>query len=396
MPLLLEGVRILAVSQFGAGPFASMMLAELGAEIIKIEDPSVGGDVSRSVPPYNLEGDSLYFQSFNRNKKSITLNLKSPEGQHIFHQLVQVSHAVFNNLRGDQVEKLGLDYASLRNVNPRVVCCSLSGFGTTGERAGEPGYDYLMQACTGYMSMTGDPNTPPATCGVSVIDHAAGFAAALGLVAALYSAEKTGVGRNVEVSLIDTAVSMLTYLAIWNLNKGFKPVRRPGSAHQTLVPVQTFQTQDGYIVLFCAKEKFWQELCVALGIPEMATGERFKDFAARHNNREETISAVQKILLTRTTSEWLRLLRGKVPCAPVNDLSQALSDPFLQERGMIVETEHPLFGKIRQASGPFKVSDAQVCHRRAPAMGEHTAQVLREYLGYDGQQIAALNKKRVV
>ncbi len=396
MPLLLEGVRVLAISQFGAGPFASMMLAELGAEIIKIEDPSVGGDVSRSVPPYNVEGDSLYFQSFNRNKKSVTLNLKSPEGQQIFHQLVQVSHAVFNNLRGDQVGKLGLDYASLQQVNPRIVCCSLSGFGTTGERASEPGYDYLMQALTGYMSMTGDPSTSPATCGVSVIDHAAGFAAALALVAALYSVEKTGVGRNVEVSLIDIAVSMLTYLAIWNLNKGFKPLRRPGSAHQTLVPVQTFQTQDGYLVLFCAKEKFWRELCVAMGVPEMASDERFKDFGARHKNREEAVAAVQRILLTKPTREWLRLLRGKVPCAPVNDLSQALSDPFLHERGMIVETDHPVFGRVKQVAGPFKVSDSQVCHRRAPAMGEHTARVLEDYLGYDEQQIEALSKKHIV
>ncbi len=396
MSLLLEGVRILAISQFGAGPFASMMLAELGAEIIKIEDPSAGGDVSRSVPPYNLEGDSLYFQSFNRNKKSLTLNLKSPEGRQIFHQLVRVSHAVFNNLRGDQVAKLGLDYASLEEVNPRIVCCSLSGFGNTGERASEPGYDYLMQAYTGYMSMTGDPSAPPATCGVSVIDHAAGFAAALGLVAALYSAEKTGVGRNVEVSLIDTAVSMLTYLAIWNLNKGFKPVRRPGSAHQTLVPVQTFRTQDGYIVLFCAKEKFWHELCVAMGVPEMASDDRFKDFAARHKNREETVAAVQNILLTKTTSQWLQILRGKVPCAPVNDLTQASGDPFLRERGMIVETQHPVFGKIKQVAGPFKVSDSQVCHRRAPTMGEDTAQVLRDYLGYDEQQIEALTRKRIV
>ncbi len=396
MSSLLEGVRILAISQFGAGPFASMMLAELGAEIIKIEDPSAGGDVSRSVPPYNLEGDSLYFQSFNRNKKSLTLNLKSPEGRQIFHQLVRVSHAVFNNLRGDQVTKLGLDYASLQEVNPRIVCCSLSGFGTTGERASEPGYDYLMQAYTGYMSMTGNPNAPPATCGVSVIDHAAGFAAALGLVAALYSVEKTGVGRNVEVSLIDTAVSMLTYLAIWNLNRDFKPVRRPGSAHQTLVPVQTFRTQDGYIVLFCAKEKFWQELCLAMGVAEMASDERFKDFAARHKNREETVAAVQNILLTKTTSEWLQILRGKVPCAPVNDLSQALRDPFLRERGMIVESQHPVFGKIKQVAGPFKVSGSQVRHRRAPTMGEDTAQVLKDYLGYDEQQIAALTRKRIV
>ncbi len=396
MPSPLEGVRVLAVSQFGAGPYATMMLAELGAEIIKIEDPSVGGDVSRSVPPYVSEADSLYFQSFNRNKKSLTLDLKSPEGKNIFRQLVRVSDAVFNNLRGDHVVKLGLDYESLRAVNPKIVCCSLVGFGTTGKRAGEPGYDYLMQACAGYMSLTGDPSGPPAVCGVSVIDHAAGFAAALGLVAALYSAKSTGAGRNVEISLFDTAVSMLTYLAIWNLNKGFVPTRHPGSAHQTLVPVQTFQTQDGYLVIFCAKEKFWQELCVLLGAPEMANDERFKTFAQRLKNRRLTTKRLEEILSQRSTHEWLELLRGKVPCAPVNTLSQALADPFLIERQMIIETEHPVFGKVKQVAGPFKLEAARERHRPAPRLGEHTGRILKDYLGYDEAEIEELKKRRVV
>ena len=191
MRLPLEGIRILAVSQFGAGPYATMVLAELGAEVIKVEDPSVGGDVSRTVPPHAIEHDSLYFQSFNRNKKSLTLNLKAREGREIIEKLAGMSHAVFNNLRGDQGPELGLDYSSLKHANPKIVCCSLTGFGTTGPQASEPGYDYLMQAYAGYMSLTGDPQGPPAACGVSVIDHAAGFAAALGLTAAVYAAEKT-------------------------------------------------------------------------------------------------------------------------------------------------------------------------------------------------------------
>jgi crotonobetainyl-CoA:carnitine CoA-transferase CaiB-like acyl-CoA transferase len=392
----LEGIRVLAISQFGAGPYATMMLAELGAEIIKIEDPSVGGDISRSVPPYVAENDSLYFQSFNRNKKSLTLNVKSPEGHSIFHRLVQISDALFNNLRGDQIAKLGLDYESLKQVNPKIVCCSLVGFGTTGTRSHEPGYDYLMQAYAGYMSLTGDPAGPPATCGVSVIDHAAGFAAALGLVAALYSARATGVGRNVEVSLLDTAVSMLTYLAVWNLNRDHVPVRHPGSAHQTLVPVQTFQTRDGHLVIFCAKEKFWQELCVALEIPEISADPRFKDFACRHENRQTVVATLQKIFSTRTTCEWMTRLQGKVPCAPVNDLPRALADPFLVEREMIVETEHPVFGRVKQVAGPIKVSDARTSHRPAPSLGEHTVQVLRECLGYSETEIAELKRKRIV
>lgn len=396
MSLPLEGITLLAVSQFGAGPYATMVLAELGAEVIKIEDPSTGGDVSRSVPPYTAEHDSLYFQSFNRNKKSMTLNLKSAEGKTIFHRLVKSSDAVFNNLRGDQVHELGLDYNSLEKVNPKIVCCSLVGFGRNGTRAKEPGYDYLMQAYAGYMGITGDPTGPPVACGVSVIDHAAGFAAALGLVAALYEANRSGCGRDVEVSLLDTAISMLTYLAIWNLNKGFVPVKRLGSAHQTLVPVQTFKTSDSYIVIFCAKERFWQNLCDVVGIPAMSTDERFCNFAQRQKNRDLAVSSLQNIFSTKSTEQWLELLRGKVPCAPVNNLDEALSDPWLLERKMIIETEHPVFGKIKQVSSPIRVSETTFEHQRAPQLGEHTEEILKRHLAYSDSEIDILKREGVL
>jgi crotonobetainyl-CoA:carnitine CoA-transferase CaiB-like acyl-CoA transferase len=394
--LPLKGIRVLAVSQFGAGPYATMILAELGAEIIKIEDPSTGGDVSRSVPPYTIEHDSLYFQSFNRNKKSLTLNIKNREGRKVFEKLVEVSHAILNNLRGDQVRKLGLNYASLRRVNPKIVCCSLSGFGTTGPYASEPGYDYLMQAHAGYMSLTGDPQSPPATCGVSVIDHAAGFASALGLTSAVFAAEKMGKGRDVEVSLIDTAFSMLTYLAIWNLNREYEPVRRTGSAHQSLVPVQTFGTRDGHIVIFCAKESFWQKLCKLLDLEALISDERFKNFSRRFQNREELLPLLQDKLRTRTTQEWLSVLRGKIPCAPVNNLSEAMRELAALDESMIIETSHRVFGKIRQIASPIKLAPGMKKQRRAPALGEHTVQILRDYLGYTGKQVADLRKKRVI
>jgi len=396
MRLPLEGIRILSVSQFGAGPYSTMMLAELGAEVIKVEDPSVGGDVSRSVPPYAIEHDSIYFQSFNRNKKSLTLNLKTKDGREIIEKLVRVSHAVFNNLRGDQVSELGLNYTSLKQANPKIVCCSLAGFGTTGPHAAEPGYDYLMQAYAGYMSLTGDPQGPPAASGVSVIDHAAGFAAALGLVAAVYAAAKTGEGRDVEVSLIDTAFSMLTYLAAWNLNRGYEPVRRTGSAHQTLVPVQLFRTANGHIVIFCAKEKFWQELCTILRLECLMSDARFSNFAQRLKNRELVVSILQETFLTKSTSDWLEVLRGKVPCAPVNDLTQAIHDPLLVDREMIIETQHPSFGTIRQIASPIRLRDTSMQHHRAPELGEHTSEILKRYLGYDDATIAELRRRQVV
>lgn len=395
-PLPLEGVRILAVSQFGAGPYSTMILAELGAEVIKIEDPSTGGDVSRSVPPYAIECDSLYFQSFNRNKKSLTLNLKTKEGREILEKLACVSHAVLNNLRGDQVRKLGLNHASLKHVNPKIVCCSLTGFGTTGPNAAEPGYDYLMQAYAGYMSLTGDPQGPPATCGVSVVDHAAGLAVGLGLVAALYAAEKTGKGRDVEVNLFDTAFSMLSYLAIWNLNRGYEPVRQPGSAHQSLVPVQTFRTRDDYLVIFCAKEGFWRELCTIVKLERLATDERFSTFSQRFKNRKVLVSTLQKTFLTKTTEDWLKLLRGRVPCAPVNDLSQAMREPFLLNQGMIIETLHSSFGTIRQVASPIKLPGTSMNHHRAPRLGEHTTEILKQSLGYDDIAIADLRRRKIV
>jgi crotonobetainyl-CoA:carnitine CoA-transferase CaiB-like acyl-CoA transferase len=396
MRLPLEGVRILAISQFGAGPYSTMVLAELGAEVIKVEDPSVGGDISRSVPPHVIEHDSLYFQSLNRNKKSITLNLKTKEGRQIIEKLVRVSHAVFNNLRGDQVSKLGLNYASLKHANPKIVCCSLTGFGVSGPQAAEPGYDYLMQAYAGYMSLTGDPQGPPAACGISVIDHAAGFAAMLGLVAAMYAAEQTGEGRDVEVSLFDTAFSMLSYLAMWNLNRDYQPVRRTGSAHQTLVPVQTFRTNDGYLVIFCAKEKFWRELCTIMQLEHLLSDERFANFAQRFKNRELVVSTLQNTFLTRSTDDWVKALRGKVPCSPVNDLSQALKEPLLVDREMIVETQHQSFGKIRQLASPIKLAGTSMNHRRAPGLGEHTAEILKQYLGYDDDAIADFRQRQVV
>ncbi len=226
----LDGVRVLAVSQFGAGPYGTMLLADLGAEIIKIEDLASGGDVARYVPPFEIDGDSLYFQSFNRGKKSVGLNLSNPGGSAVFRDLVAVSDAVFNNLRGDVPARLGLTYETLRAVNPKIVCCSLSGFGSTGPRAAEPGYDHLIQGLSGFISITGEPDGPPVKSGVSVVDFAGGLAAALGLMVGLFDAQRTGQGRDLDVGLLDTAMSMLSYLATFTLNRDWDATRTPNSS----------------------------------------------------------------------------------------------------------------------------------------------------------------------
>ena len=392
----LDGVRILAVSQFGAGPFGTQMLADLGADIIKIEDPGVGGDSARYVPPFQGEADSPYFQSFNRGKRSVSLNLRHPDGQAVLHDLVRVSDAVFNNARGDLPDKLGLTYDVLREINPRVVCCSLTGYGRTGPRAAEPAFDYLVQGYAGYMAVTGEPDGPPGKCGVSVIDFAGGYAAMVGLMVGLFDAQRTGVGRDVDISLLDTAVSMLSYFAVWTLNRDWIAERTRSSAHQTIVPAQNFATRDGWIVIFCNKNKFWRDLVETLGAPELAEDARFRTFADRFANKDALLPLLQARFATRTTGEWLDRLRGRVPCAPVNDVRQALADPQVLARDMIVEVEHPDFGTLREVRSPVR-TEGEIRHpARAPRLGEHTDQILREVLSYSDGTIARLRATGVI
>lgn len=392
----LDGLRILAVSQFGAGPFGTQMLADLGADIIKIEDPGVGGDSARYVPPFQGEADSPYFQSFNRGKRSVSLNLRHPDGQAVLHDLVRVSDAVFNNARGDLPDKLGLTYDVLKAINPRVVCCSLTGYGRTGPRAAEPAFDYLVQGYAGYMAVTGEPDGPPGKCGVSVIDFAGGYAAMVGLMVGLFDAQRTGVGRDVDISLLDTAVSMLSYFAVWTLNRDWIAERTRSSAHQTIVPAQNFPTRDGWIVIFCNKDKFWRDLVETLGVPELAEDARFRTFADRFANKDALLPLLQARFATRTTSEWLDRLRGRVPCAPVNDVRQALADPQVLARDMIVEVEHPDFGPLREVRSPVR-TEGEIRHpARAPRLGEHTDQILREILSYSDGTIARLRETGVI
>ncbi|MFQ5611918.1 MAG: CaiB/BaiF CoA transferase family protein [Anaerolineae bacterium] len=393
---LLKGLRVLAIEQFGAGPFGTLHLAGLGAEVIKIENPRTGGDVARAVPPHTIPGDSLYFQSMNFNKRSLTLDLKHPQGRELFHDLVRVSEAVFYNLRGDQPARLGLTYEHLKHVNPKIVCCSLSGYGLTGPRHAEPAYDYLMQAYAGWMDLTGDPGGPPAKSGLSVVDFAGGAIAMTGLLAGLLHVGRAGRGCDIDVSLLDTAVSMLNYLAIWTLNRDYRPQRLPDSAHPTIVPAQTFRTQDSYLVVFCAKDKFWRALVEAMDAPELAGDPRYASFAARYEHRQELIAELKGRFLARTTEEWLARLRGNVPCAPVNSVEEALVDEQVLARDMILEIEHPQFGRVRQVGTAIRVPGAVEHRRPGPSLGADTDEILRDALGYSDERIAALREAGVV
>jgi crotonobetainyl-CoA:carnitine CoA-transferase CaiB-like acyl-CoA transferase len=387
----LQDVRILAIEQFGAGPFGSVHLADLGAEVIKIEDPRTGGDVGRYVPPFQAGEDSLFFETFNRNKKSISLDLTHPAGRRVFEDLVRVSDVVYSNLRGDVPGRIGITYADLREINPAVVCCSLSAFGMTGPRRSEPGYDYVLQGIAGWMSLTGEPDGPPAKSGLSMVDFSGGLVAGLAILAGLHAARRDGVGGDCDVSLFDTAIAMLTYQATWHLTGGFAPERKGRSAHPSLVPFQAFSAADRWIVVACAKEKFFPRLAAALGRPELADDPRFASFAGRRANAAELQSILDEIFVSRPAQHWLELLRkAGVPCGPVNDVAEALSDLQTKARDMIVTTEHPQFGRVRQVASPVRFGAGQPDYHRAPFRNEHAGQLLGELLGYDEDEIGGL------
>src|SRR5262249_44524155 len=276
MTLPLADMRVLAIEQFGAGPWATLQLADLGAEVIKIEDPTSGGDVGRYVPPFQEGEDSLFFETFNRGKRSVSLDLRHPHAQPVFEDLVQASDAVFSNLRGDQPRRLGLTYDQLRHVNPAIVCCSLSGFGTTGPRAAEGGYDYMMQGLAGWQMLTGEPEGPPTKSGLSLVDLSGGYAAAIALLSGVWRARRDGVGCDCDVSLFETALHELMYIGSWAATKGYVPPRRHNSAHPSIVPFQNFRAADGWLVIGGAKQKFWERLCEVIGEPALASDPRFE------------------------------------------------------------------------------------------------------------------------
>jgi crotonobetainyl-CoA:carnitine CoA-transferase CaiB-like acyl-CoA transferase len=391
LTLPLADVRVLAVEQFGAGPWGTLQLADLGADVIKIEDPTVRGDVGRYVPPFHEGESSLFFETFNRNKRSVSLDLRHPEGRTVFEDLVRVADVVYSNLRGDQPAKLRLLYDDLKDVNPRVVCCSLSGFGMTGPRAGEGGYDYMMQGLAGWMDLTGDPDGPPTKSGLSLVDLSGGYVSTIAVLAGLWRARRDGVGCDCDISLFETALHELVYVGTWAATKGYVPPRRSNSAHPSLVPFQNFATADGWIVVACPKQKFWERLCEVIERPDLASDPRFADFAGRHENRTALVPELRRSFEARTTHEWLAVLAvAGVPNARVNSVAEALAEPQVEARGGIVETEHPRLGTVRQLATPLRVAEEEKPARRAPFRGEHTEQVLVDLCGYSPERVREL------
>jgi crotonobetainyl-CoA:carnitine CoA-transferase CaiB-like acyl-CoA transferase len=380
--LPLADIRVVSVEQFGAGPWGTLQLADLGAEIIKIEDPSSSGDVGRYVPPFQEGEDSLFFETFNRGKKSVSLDLRHPEARSVFEDVVRVSDAVYSNLRGDQPRKLGLTYEQLKGVNPAIVCCSLSGFGMTGPRAAEGGYDYMMQGLAGWQSLTGEPGGPPTKSGLSLVDLSGGYASAIAML-------------DCDVSLFETALHELMYIGPWAATHGYVPPRRPSSAHPTIVPFQNFEASDGWFVVGAAKQVFWERLCGVIGRPDLNEDERFATMAGRNDHRDELLPILEEAFRARAADEWIdALVSAGVPASRVNTVEEALVDPQTIAREDIVAYDHPTLGRVRSIRTPLRLADGaerlELDPVRGPLRGEHTAHVLVELCGYTPERVSEL------
>ncbi len=378
MKRVLEGVRILAVEQYGAGPYGTQLLAELGAEVVKIEAPSMGGDVSRATGPYFLgEGDSQFFQTFSRSKKSVALELKTPEGRAAFEALVRTADAVVDNLRGDQPDKLRLTFAELKAINPAIVTAHLSAYGRGNSREAWPGYDYLMQAEAGFMTLTGEPDAPPTRFGLSIVDFMTGTMWALGIVSAVLNARRTGEGSEVDVSLFDVALHQTSYPAVWAMNEGHDVGRLPRGAHPSIAPSQLVRTKDGWGLFMCQTIKFWALFCAMTGREDLASDTRFIDIPSRRANLSDLTEALDALFVTRDTADWQTFFAGQVPFAPVLDLKDALANPFVAEVGMRDVVDHPdRPDGLDMLACPIRINGERAPGVRAPKLGEHTAEVL--------------------
>jgi len=399
----LSHIRVLDLSRVLAGPWAGQNLADLGAEVIKVERPNVGDDSRAFGPPWVKDRagrdtkDSAYFTSANRGKKSITVNISSPAGQAIVRELARASDVLIENYKFGDLARYGLGYDDLKTLNPRLIYCSITGFGQTGPYRERPGYDFMIQGMGGMMSVTGEPGGEPMRAGVPVADIIAGMYASIAICAALAHRADSGKGQHLDLALLDAQIALLAYQNTNYFATGTPP-GRIGNLHPNIVPYQPFRTSDGEVIIACGNDNLYRKFCDAAGCPELAGDARFATNGKRVENRVELTRLLQEIFARRPTREWLELLEtAGVPNGPINDVAQVFEEPQVRARGVRVELEHPVAGKLPTVASPMRFSGTPVEHKLAPPLlGEHTEEILREGLGRSAAQIAALRAEGAI
>jgi formyl-CoA transferase len=394
---LLEGVRVLDLSRVLAGPYCTMILGDLGADIIKVEAPGVGDDTRHWGPPFTDGGESAYFLCVNRNKRSMTLNLKSDQGIQILKDLIQQSDVLVENFRVDTMDKWGLNYEKLQQLKPGLIYCSITGYGYTGPYRDLPGYDFIIQAQGGLMSITGPEGGEPYKVGVAIADITAGLFACNAILAALFDHQRSGRGQRIDISLLDSQIAWLANVGSNYLISGEKPIRY-GNAHPNIVPYQTFKASDGHFALGIGNDGQWKQFCERAGQKEWAEADRFKTNAKRVENREILIPLLEELFYKHEIAHWLSILESVgVPCGPINSIDQVMNDPQVQAREMVVKVDQPSAGPIKMVASPLKIPTAKVEVRLPPPMlGEHTEEILHQQLGYNRESIEKLRTEQVI
>ena len=394
---LLDGVRILDLTRILAGPYCTQMLGDHGADVIKIELPGKGDDTRRWGPPFAEGGESAYFIAANRNKRSVTLNLKSERGLEILTDLIRQSDVLVENFRTGTLSRWGLDYDRLQELRPGLIYCSITGYGQDGPYAERPGYDFMAQALGGFMSVTGPADGEPYRAGIAIADLSAGMYACNAILAAMFARERTGAGQRIDISLLEAQIGLLSYVVSNYLISGEKP-RRFGNGHPNLFPYDIFEARDQYFAIAIGNEMQWQKFCETVEHSEWAKDERFATNAARLQNRDELRPRLEALFAKRTAEEWMALSRKiGVPSAPINSIDQVFEDPHVQARGIRMEVEHPTAGMLPLARSPLNVVTSPPKVRYPPPLlGQHTDEVLQDMLGYDAAEIEKLRAANVV